>query len=52
MEGWLKDRGENVPEENKHSMIGHHNMGDHDMSMHLDMVGMASPKQLKELESY
>ena len=51
MEGWLKDRGENVPEENEHSMMSHHNMGDHDMSMHLDMVGMASPKQLKELEN-
>ena len=56
MEGWLKDRGENVPEENEHSMMdhhdmGHHDMGHHDMSMHLDMVGMASPKQLKELEN-
>ena len=51
MEGWLKDRDENVPEENEHSMMSHHNMGDHDMSMHLDMVGMASPKQLKELEN-
>ena len=51
MESWLKDRGENVPEENEHSMMSHHNMGDHDMSMHLDMVGMASPKQLKELEN-
>ena len=55
MEGWLKDRGENVPEENEHSMMdhgnNHHNMGHHDMSMHLDMVGMASPKQLEELEN-
>ena len=51
MKGWLKDRGENVPEENEHSMMSHHDMGDHDMSMHLDMVGMASPKQLKELEN-
>ncbi len=56
MEGWLKDRGENVPEENKHSMMDNHKMGHdgmerHDMSMHLDMVGMASPKQLKELEN-
>ena len=51
MEGWLKDRGENVPEENEHSMMSHHDMEDHDMSMHLDMVGMASPKQLKELEN-
>ena len=56
MEGWLKDRGENVPEENEHSMMDHHgmdhhDMGHHDMSMHLDMVGMASPKQLKELEN-
>ena len=51
MEGWLKDRGENVPEENEHSMMNHHDMGHHDMSMHLDMVGMASPKQLKELEN-
>ena len=56
MEGWLEDRGENIPEENEHSMMGHHendhsDMGHHDMSMHLDMVGMASPKQLKELEN-
>ena len=56
MEGWLKDRGENVPEENKHSMMDNHKMDQdgmerHDMSMHLDMVGMASPKQLKELEN-
>ena len=56
MEGWLKDRGENVPEENKHSMMDNHKMDHdgmerHDMSMHLDMVGMASPKQLKELEN-
>ena len=51
MEGWLKDRDENVPEENEHSMMDHHDMGHHDMSMHLDMVGMASPKQLKELEN-
>ena len=51
MEGWLKDRGENVPEENEHSMMSHHDMGDHDINMHLDMVGMASPKQLKELEN-
>ena len=56
MEGWLKDRGENVPEKNEHSMMNHHgmdhhDMGHHDMSMHLDMVGMASPKQLKELEN-
>ena len=51
MEGWLKDRGENVPEENEHSTMSHHDMEDHDMSMHLDMVGMASPKQLKELEN-
>ena len=43
MEGWLKDRGENVPEENEHSMMSHHDMEDHNMSMHLDMVGMASP---------
>ena len=49
MEGWLKDRGENVPEENEHSMMSHHDMEDNDMSMHIDMVGMASPKQLKEL---
>ena len=56
MEGWLEDRGENIPEENEHSMMDHHendhhDMGHHDMSMHLDMVGMASPKQLKELEN-
>ena len=51
MEGWLKDRDEIVPEENEHSMMDHHDMGHHDMSMHLDMVGMASPKQLKELEN-
>ncbi len=56
MEGWLKDRGENAPEENKHSMMDNHKMDHdgmerHDMSMHLDMVGMASPKQLKELEN-
>ena len=56
MEGWLKDRGENVPEENKQSMMDNHKMDHdgmerHDMSMHLDMVGMASPKQLKELEN-
>ena len=51
MEGWLKDRDESVPEENEHSMMDHHGMGHHDMSMHLDMVGMASPKQLKELEN-
>jgi len=56
MKGWLKDRGENVPEENKHSMMDNHKMDHdgmerHDMSMHLDMVGMASPKQLKELEN-
>ena len=46
MEGWLKDRGENVPEENEHSMMGHH-----DMSVHIDMVGMATPQQLRELEN-
>ena len=56
MEGWLEDRGENIPGENEHSMMNHdgmdhHDMGHHDMSMHLDMVGMASPKQLKELEN-
>ena len=56
MEGWLEDRGENIPEESEHSMMDHHgndhhDMGHHDMSMHLDMVGMASPKQLKELEN-
>ena len=51
MEGWLEDRGENIPGENEHSMMDHHGMGHHDMSMHLDMVGMASPKQLKELEN-
>ncbi len=56
MEGWLEDRGENIPGENEHSMMDHHgndhhDMGHHDMSMHLDMVGMASPKQLKELEN-
>ena len=56
MEGWLEDRGENIPGENEYSMmnhdgIDHHDMGHHDMSMHLDMVGMASPKQLKELEN-
>ena len=56
MEGWLKDRDENVPEENEHSMMDNHKMDHdgmeyHDMSMHLDMVGMANPKQLKELEN-
>ena len=56
MKGWLEDRGENIPGENEHSMMDHHgndhhDMGHHDMSMHLDMVGMASPKQLKELEN-
>ena len=56
MEGWLEDRGENIPGENEHSMMNHdgmdhHDMGHHDMSMHLDMVGMASPKQLKQLEN-
>ncbi len=56
MEGWLEDRGENIPGENEHSMMDHHgndhhDMGHHDMSMHLDMVGMASPKQLKQLEN-
>ena len=56
MEGWLKDRGENVPGENGHSMMDHHGMNHHDMehhemNMHLNMVGMASPKQLKELEN-
>ena len=56
MEGWLEDRGENIPKESEHSMMDHHgndhhDMGHHDMSMHLDMVGMASPKQLKELEN-
>jgi len=56
MEGWLEDRGENIPGENEHSMMNHdgmdhHGMEHHDMSMHLDMVGMASPKQLKELEN-
>ena len=51
MEGWLEDRGENIPGENEHSMMDHRGMDHHDMSMHLDMVGMASPKQLKELEN-
>ena len=56
MKGWLEDRGENIPGENEHSMMNHdgmdhHGMEHHDMSMHLDMVGMASPKQLKELEN-
>ena len=51
MEGWLKDRGENIPEEYEHSMMSHHVMEHHDMSSHLDMVGMASPKQLEELEN-
>ena len=30
MEGWLKDRGENVPEENEHSMMDHH--GNHQIT--------------------
>ena len=56
MKGWLEDRGENIPGENEHSMMDHHgndhhDMEHHNMSMHLDMVGMASPKQLKELEN-
>ena len=51
MEGWLKDRGENIPEEYEYSMMSHHVMEHHDMSSHLDMVGMASPKQLEELEN-
>ena len=51
MESWLKDRDENVPEENEHSMVGHHDMGHHDMSMHMDMIGMATPQQLRELEN-
>ncbi len=51
MESWLKERGESRPKENMHSMMKHNDMKHHDMSMHLDMVGMASPKQLNELEN-
>ena len=51
MESWLKERGESRPKENMHSMMKHHDMKHHDMSMHLEMVGMASPKQLEELEN-
>ena len=31
MEGWLEDRGENIPGENEHSMMNHDGMDHHDM---------------------
>ena len=50
MESWLKDRGESVPYH--HSMDDMNHMGGmHDMHMHLDMVGMATPKQLEDLRN-
>ena len=51
MEGWLKDRDENVPEENSHHMMSHHDMGHYNMDQNLEMVGMASPEQLNKLEN-
>ena len=51
MEGWLKDRDENIPGENDHHKMDHHDMSHHDMDMHLEMVGMASPEQLNKLEN-
>ena len=49
MENWLKDRDENVPEAKSHHMMKDNDKAHHNMHMHLDMVGMASPEQLKEL---
>ena len=48
MESWLKDRGEYQ----KVNHSGHHNH-DHNSMMHnhLDMVGMATPKQLNDLSN-
>ena len=47
MESWLKARNENVPDLNE--MHGMHAMNG--MHMHLDMVGMATPKQLEDLRN-
>ena len=49
MESWLKDRDESVPEAKSDHMVKDNDKAHHNMHMHLDMVGMASPEQLKEL---
>ena len=43
MESWLKDRDESVPEAKSHHMMKDNDKAHHNMHMHLDMVGMASP---------
>tara|TARA_B100000965_G_scaffold397661_1_gene414525 strand:- start:860 stop:2863 length:2004 start_codon:yes stop_codon:yes gene_type:complete len=52
MESWLKERDE-YPD--MVDIDGHHDMmhgnGHHDMHMHLDMAGMATPKQLNDLRN-
>ena len=47
MESWLKDRDEfiDIQPDNHHSHQGH------SMHNHIDMVGMATPKQLKDLSN-
>ena len=49
MESWLKDRDESVPGTDSHHMMQDNDKAHHNMHMHLDMVGMASPEQLEEL---
>ena len=47
MESWLKDRDEFKQEEHKDS----HDHHSHGMHSHVNMVGMASPKQLNDLSN-
>ena len=47
MESWLKDRDEFKKVVDEH----HHNHHDHNMHNHIDMVGMATPKQLNDLSN-
>ena len=47
MESWLKDRDEFKKVVDEH----HHNRHDHNMHNHIDMVGMATPKQLNDLSN-
>ena len=46
MEGWLAERDESVAMNMDHGMSG----SDHKMNMHANMVGMATPQQLAQLE--
>ena len=47
MESWLKDRDEFKKVVDEH----HHNHHDHNMHKYIDMVGMATPKQLNDLSN-